>query len=326
MQVSKYQQGLSLVELMVAMVIGLFLTLGVFTMFSMSSGNVTTTSQFNQLQENGRIALALMEPDLSQLGFFGDITGTELIPGGNTQLDAAAPANDCVGAGVNNATLPNTTAAHFRRLWGYQQGDGNSLACLTGVLAGTDVIQIKRLLGPDAGDPPALNTNRYYIGTTANQAVIFTGDQGAPALENGRFWEYQHHVYYLRNDDNGVPSLRRRVLTVNAGMGSSNDEQLVEGVENMQILYGFDNDGDDTADTYMPSQNVTTLMWDNELFQRLVALRVFLLIRSIEPDPGYTNESVYQLGDQTLDPFNDNFRRKVVASTIVLENPVLIRN
>ena len=61
----KYQVGLSLVELMVAMVISLFLTAGLFAMFSMSSSNVSTTSHFNQLQENGRIALAIMERDLS---------------------------------------------------------------------------------------------------------------------------------------------------------------------------------------------------------------------------------------------------------------------
>ena len=65
----KFQYGMSLVELMVALVISLFLSAGLFTMFSMSSSNVTTTSQFNQLQENGRIALAILERDLSQLGF-----------------------------------------------------------------------------------------------------------------------------------------------------------------------------------------------------------------------------------------------------------------
>ncbi|MBB1438825.1 prepilin-type N-terminal cleavage/methylation domain-containing protein, partial [Shewanella sp. SG41-4] len=37
------QSGMSLVELMVAMVISLFLSAGIFTMFSMSSTNVTTT-------------------------------------------------------------------------------------------------------------------------------------------------------------------------------------------------------------------------------------------------------------------------------------------
>lgn len=91
------QRGLSLVELMVAMVIGLFLTAGVFTMFSMSSSNVTTTSQFNQLQENGRIALAILERDLTQLAFMGDMTGTDFILGINTTLEAAV-AKDCIGA------------------------------------------------------------------------------------------------------------------------------------------------------------------------------------------------------------------------------------
>ncbi|MGL4899064.1 MAG: PilW family protein, partial [Shewanella sp.] len=101
------QSGMSLVELMVAMVIGLFLTAGVFTMFSMSSSNVTTTSQFNQLQENGRIALAILERDLSQLAFMGDMTGTDFVLGANTTVTVPALSADCVGAGVNNATLPN---------------------------------------------------------------------------------------------------------------------------------------------------------------------------------------------------------------------------
>ncbi|WP_252345906.1 PilW family protein, partial [Shewanella indica] len=81
------QSGFSLVELMVAMVISLFLTLGLFAMFSMSATNVTTTGQFNQLQENGRIALAIMVPDLSQVGFFGDMTGTDFVLGTNTRVD-----------------------------------------------------------------------------------------------------------------------------------------------------------------------------------------------------------------------------------------------
>ncbi|WP_445780335.1 PilW family protein, partial [Shewanella sp.] len=106
--------------------------------------------------------------------------------------------------------------------------------------------------------------------------------------------------------------------------GMNNEEQLVEGIENMRILYGFDSDGDGTADSYMPVQNVTTLMWDNELFQRLVSLKVFLLVRSSEEDHTYTNDNTYKLGDKTIGPLNDKFRRKVVSSTIILENPILI--
>ena len=312
------QQGMSLVELMVAMLISLFLTAGLFTMFSMSSSNVTTTSQFNQLQENGRIALAIMERDLSQLGFMGDITGTDFIIGTNTTLLSTAVTADCVGAGLNNASFPNAQPAHFRRLWGYEHGvSAEPLTCVS-PNSGTDVIQIKRLIGPP---PTVLTSTRYYAATESSEIVFFDGNATPPTLLNSRVWEYQHHVYFIR-DDGSTPVLRRRTLSINNGM--NNEEQLVEGIENMRIMYGFDNDGDGTADSYMPAQNVTSLMWDNELFQRLVALRVFLLVRASEEDNSYKNDNKYSLGDKTIGPLNDKYRRKVVSSTIILENPILI--
>lgn len=320
--ISKSNNGFSLVELMVAMVISLFLSAGLFTMFSMSSSNVTTTSQFNQLQENGRIALTIIDRDLSQLGFTGDITGTDFIVGTNAAVSATAVTNDCIGGGLNNASFPTNQSAHFRRLWGYEAAvSSENMACITPE-SNTDVIQIKRLIGPSVAEA-AMNDSRYYASTTSNQIEIFNGNSAAPTLANSRIWEYQHHVYYVEKDGD-IPVLKRRTLSI--GNGMNNDEQLVEGIENMRILYGFDSNGDDTADSYMPVQNVTSLMWDNELFQRLVSLRVFLLVRSAHADSSYTNDVTYQLGDKTIGPLNDNYRRKVVSTTVVLENPVLIRN
>ncbi len=308
------QSGFSLVELMVAMVISLFLALGLFAMFSMSATNVTTTGQFNQLQENGRIALAIMVPDLSQVGFFGDMTGTDFVLGTNARVDDAV-GTDCIGQGLNNATLPNGQPAHFRRLWGYEAGvSAGSLSCVNSAMTGTDVIQIKRLVGPPGA------TSGFRVAATASQAVFFKDTD--PGLENQRVWEYQHHVYFIK-DNNGVPVLTRKSLSAS---GMNVDEPLVEGIENMRILYGFDENGDDTADSFMPVQNVTDLMWDNQLFQRIVALRIFLLVRSPNADNSYTNNATYSLGDKTISGGGDNFRRKVVSTTVVLENPVLIRN
>ncbi|ASJ97576.1 PilW family protein [Shewanella marisflavi] len=331
--VTKSQLGMSLVELMVAMVIALFLTAGVFTMFSMSSSNVTTTSQFNQLQENGRIALAIMERDISQLGFMGDMTGTDFIIGVNTTVDTEITGTDCVGAGLNNASLPADQPAHFRRLWGYESGvSGSSLTCLasSNVKPGTDVLQIKRFIGPSVATG---NSSNYFVSATSSQAIFFNDGVPSTGLTNARIWQYQHHVYFIANDSNGIPSLRRKTLN-SSGMG--NDEQLVEGIENMRFLYGFDNDGDGTPDRYIPENEVSSLMWDNESFQRLVAIKVYVLVRSIKADPNYKNETTYILGDKysappsadfkLLDIPKDNYRRKVLSTTIVLENPVLIRS
>ncbi|QYK06204.1 PilW family protein [Shewanella zhangzhouensis] len=320
--IMRSQSGMSLVELMVALVISLFLSAGIFTMFSMSASNVTTTSQFNQLQENGRIALAIMERDLSQLAFMGDMTGTDFILGSNTTISSASVPNDCIGGGVNNATLPNGTTSHFRRIWGYEAGvSGDVFGCLSGVKEKTDVLQIKRLVGPNTLTPNV--ASNHYVATTSSEAIFFTGNQPTPTLTNSRFWEYQHHIYYVK-DDGTVPVLRRRTLTVANGM--NNEEQLVEGIENLRVLYGVDDDGDDIPNRYVPVGSVDTVMWDNQSFQRIVALKLFLLVRAVEKDSSYKNETQYQLGDKTIEAPQDNYRRKVMSTTVMLENPVLIRS
>ncbi len=333
LHINNKQKGLSLVELMVAMVIALFLTAGIFTMFSMSSSNVTTTSQFNQLQENGRIALAILERDISQVSFFGDLTGTDFVKDINTTVAAGLGGGDCKGSGLNNQTLPNTEPSHFRRLWGYEHngptsvngGEASSkLTCLSNaddVADKTDVIQIKRLIGPDV-PPTSLNSNRVYVVTNSSQAIFFSGASSAPSLTSGRYWEYQHHVYYIKNDGE-TPVLRRRYLSVDKWM--NNEDQLVEGIENIRALYGFDDDGDNSPDGYIPAKDVSTDNWDNESFQRLVSIKLFILVRSLEKDKSYTNDVKYILGDKQVGPFNDNYRRKVMSTTIVLENPALIR-
>ncbi|WP_076542953.1 PilW family protein [Shewanella sp. UCD-KL21] len=322
------QIGMSLVELMIAMVISLFLSLGIFTMFSMSSSNVTTTSQFNQLQENGRIALAILERDISQLGFMGDLTGTDFILDVNTTIEGLAAITDCEGGGLNNATLPNNQPSHFRRLWGYEHTSSatETLTCLgsANVKIDTDVIQIKRFVGPDINIPlAAAEQGDIYVSANASEAVFYKGAAPAKTLTNAREWQYQHHVYYVADDADSIPLLRRVTLTEN---GMTNQEQLVEGIENIRFLYGFDDDGDSTPDSYLAESAVLSNMWDNESFQRLVAVKIFILVRSIQADRSYTNETTYQLGDKEIAAPNDNFRRKVMSTTVVLENPVLIRN
>ncbi|MCL1079324.1 pilus assembly protein PilW [Parashewanella spongiae] len=320
--------GFSLVELMVSMVVGLFLTLGLFTMFRMSSTNVTTTSQFNELQENGRIALAILERDLSQTGFMGDLTGQRLTVGENITVDALDidDGNDCIGAGLNNRSLPVVSSVPYRMIWGYRSNvSPDSFACLNSVVDNTDVLQVKRLIGPPTLAPN--NVNRHYAGTTSNnQIIFFRGNQPAPAGESIRYWELSHHIYYIRNQD-GIPSLRRKTLVGDNMAGS--DEQLVEGIENLRVLYGVDNQGDPSADVFVGADSVTQDLWDNAPKDfgapdgpkaKIVALRIFLLVRSLERDPSYTNETTYQLGDINLNAFNDNFRRKVVSTTISLEN------
>lgn len=334
MKSSLKTKGMSLIELMIAMLISLFLTAGLFTLFTMSSSNVTTTGQFNQLQENGRIALTLMERDISQLGFFADITGTELLLNVNAVNSATALASDCVGDGVNNGTFPKSVPAHFRRLWGFEYTNNLLMMCNSALTPdkSTDVIQIKRLIGPSVL-AAQLDSNAYYASVTANEIEFFNGDATPPVKLNSRMWKFQHRIYFVETESD-IPVLKRRSLNISGGM--SNEEQLVEGVENIHFTYGFDNDGDSTPDAFIAAKDVSNFMWDNQGFQRLVAIKIYVLVRAVKIDRSYDNDVIYQLGNKSIsgsanpNKYNDDdykhYRRKVMSTTVVLENPVLIRN
>ncbi len=54
--------------------------------------------------------------------------------------------------------------------------------------------------------------------------------------------------------------------------------------------------------------------------ENAVSARLFLLARSIEPDPHFTNDTEYVLGDATVPVTNDGFYRRVYTTTVALRN------
>jgi type IV pilus assembly protein PilW len=132
-------------------------------------------------------------------------------------------------------------------------------------------------------------------------------------------------IYYIGKRDNtstNPPALFRRQLGSTGVAG--NAEELVEGVEDMQILYGenTNNDASNSADRFVPADQVSD--WDN-----VVSVRVSLLVQSIEdnlvPDgQAYTfNGVVYDgTGGNGALPADGRLRR-VFTATINLRNVTL---
>ena len=65
------QSGVSLVELMVAMVLGLFLIFGAVTIYSKSRSTYRTTEAVARLQETARYAFDAIEPDVRMASYWG---------------------------------------------------------------------------------------------------------------------------------------------------------------------------------------------------------------------------------------------------------------
>jgi len=95
---NKIQQGLSLIELLIAMIIGLFLLAGITTSYIQSKQSSIKRDEFSILQDNGRTALELMSQTIVHTGYLafpsGVITPSNFITG-------TVVANTCDGGGQN---------------------------------------------------------------------------------------------------------------------------------------------------------------------------------------------------------------------------------
>jgi len=313
------QKGFSLIELFISLAVGLALLSGVLSIFVSMKTTTKETSTFGELQENGRFALSVITSDLLAQDFWGDYSGTFDLSSLNGVLQAA-PGNDCTGEGINNATFP-LASGHFRTLWGQTvtSGNTNPLNCFANSAPAevdSDILQLKRVIS----DPVlATSANNYYLTTNINDGEIFVGGGAFPDIENSRTWEYQHHVYYVTEQNQGnvsVPVLMQGRLTT-----AMTFSPLIDGIERIRFMYGIDNNNDGVVNAFISAENMTQALWNNATNSKIISVKVYVLARSILPDNNYTNSNSYILGDENS-PFvpNDNYRRLLFSSTITLFN------
>ncbi|MEM0515946.1 PilW family protein [Pseudoalteromonas sp. YIC-827] len=329
--------GYTLLELMIAMVVGLFLLGGV--MFTYLSMKVTTsdTVEMGELQETGRIALDILGKDLTMTGFFGRLNINSL-----TTADASgvtAPTGDCIDEVFSIGSFPGTGAVpNFPVLYGVVATDTkNPLSCvdLSAEIkpkSNSDVIQIKRAAGEEMSGQNT-QTGQYYVQTTLSDARFIEGDGTAIPFELGKgVWPYEHLVYYVGEDtytsgdkEIAVPVLMRKRLVGD----QMQTESVLEGVENIRFLYGLDNDGNGDVDEYLEAGDMTPAHWQQSGTTSIKTVQVSVLVRATKEDPNMQLENkTYILGGDnadtqrvlTGDAVPGNYRRMVFVSTFKINN------
>jgi len=317
------QQGFTLIEVFIALAIGLVIFAGILSVFVGMRTTTTETTSFGELQENGRFAMSLLTDDISKQDFWGDYTGPFNLTSISHTL--AAPVNDCTGAGVNNSSFPLALGT-FRTLWGETVDNADPMGCFDDAKIGSDIIQLKRvvttaLVQADGTPITVAPAGNYHLVTNSNTGVLFNSG-AVPAVENGRVWQYQHHVYYIREETlgaNTVPVLMQGQLTNQMSFSPT-----IDGIEMIRFMYGYDSDTDPEAASYgqvdaFISATDMAALWDNDGGTRIIAVRIFVLARNVTPDRKYTNTNTYQLGDLSV-TFDDNYRRLLFSSTVTLYN------
>ncbi|PJG59411.1 PilW family protein [Aeromonas cavernicola] len=323
-------RGFTLVEWLIAMLIGLFLLAGVFTLFVMSRSSSEDTFDQSELQENGRLAIRLISQDIKWAGFFGAYTGqsTQVGPSLSLSNGSTILANsDCLDE-RSVGSLPSTTGP-ARGLWVSRVPTSKilaGLACIPAAdrVANSDVISIKRLIGRPVPATEGLNANRFYMAANSQEARIIKGNETRPlfgANNESQIWEYQHYIYYL-SQESGMPVLRKRYLTVNGG-SSLIGGAMAEGVEHMVLMFGVDDSviPDGRIDRYLATDQITAQGWNEG---RIVGVRLFLLIRAADASSNYQNNNRYQLGNMTVNGGGDGYRRLLLESSIALRNQQIV--
>ena len=326
---STCNRGFSLVEFMVAIVLGSIIIGGAVSVYLASKNSYNEVEQVAELSENGRFALQVLNDSLRHIGFFGAAHPSDVRQ--DAALDAVT--GDCTGqaaAYVTNTPLFVVQAS----------GSGEAFGCITDAVPTSDVLVIKSVLpsplydaDPDDPNaprdgvisfPPGQWSNREsYIIANNEAGILLDGADTPPDVRTGNefalgvAWPYRLQVFYLRAGN--VPTLSRKVLRWDIGVGAMaiDDEDLVSGVENLRLRFGFDSDNDGEVDSYDYSAAIAANEWD-----RVQAVEAFILMRSAVQDPGYVDSKTYRVGDVSVTP-GDSFRRMLVHGSVSLRNPKL---
>lgn len=332
------QRGLSLVELMIAVTLGLLMLAALVGVFTQNSKSFRQTDALAEMQDNARFALDALVRDLSMAGYYGGMYGSSAI----TPF-TVAPAPDCGVA--DSSTSPATPWAFLlsRRVEFRNHLSSTTIAsafpCLgqatTPVQPNTDIVAIRRVAGQATADLASGNTatlkaGNYYLKTNGTVgSLIHNGNSASYTLSTSTdqplqapvaFYKYLPRVYFIRSYSqtagDGIPTLCRMELQ-QVSAGSMAVECLADGVENLQIEWGLDLDNDCNVDTYTSNPSA------DQLAQSAVTARVWLLVRTTQTDGGYSDPKTFSFADFSASSANsDGYHRRVFSTTVQLRNPI----
>jgi type IV pilus assembly protein PilW len=320
---NRRQHGMTLIELMVALAIGAFLMLGAITVFMQSRTTFRITESLSRLQENARFALEMLEPDIRMAHYWGLTPRTYLVNGRRAPTD---------GAGIGTHDCGNNWNINLNEA---VEGTNNAYTwnCVANGTAETnaDTLIVRR-----ASEDPvaALSAGTLYIQSARGQlGQLFVGTAIPAGYSPATSATHRLLVngYYVDRESSvaGMPSLRRKTLQPG---GNIIDEEIMVGVEDMQIEFGVDTDLPGTpvapnanrgaVDRYVNPDD-PIIDPTNGAFNpnaEILAVRIWLRLRAERIENGLTDPTTYQYADQNFGVFNDSIRRVLISKTIYLRN------
>jgi type IV pilus assembly protein PilW len=342
--VAPRSSGFSIVEIMVAMALSLLLLVGVIAIFSSAKASYETTNHLSRIQENGRFALDTITRDIRATGYVGCARAPTYL---STSLQSSAllPWDFLSGPvrgfqSTGEETWEPELDEHVS-----SAADGSDVLVLRIPEPGAEPLRVITSM-TTAADPltvPNVTNSQLNVGDIALaysceaqayfQVTSFAAgeighvtDVGTPGnavddlsyvfRENAEVIPVQTVIYYIRRSTAAIAgtapddtlSLWRRV-------GDNDAQELVEGVQQMELRFGRDTNGDAVVDEYVTANSVTN--WGS-----VYSVSVALLVRSPNEYGNDTDQRTYQLLDVPVEAPADRHLREVFATTASIRNRV----
>lgn len=324
------QAGVTLIEMMTALVIGTVLMAGLSQVFVASRQSYKLSESLGYQQVAGRMALFTITEDLRRAGYWGGNADVTTFVGGT--VTPITP--DATNFSACATSTTDWAVMLTQRVFGLDDSAA-AYACIPNSGDGSywmgDVVAT-RFADPETVQPAAMDASRLYVRASLFDGRVFAGTDEASNVvaPKGPVKSYplQAKAYYVGNsgktcDSQKIPALYRVALN---GNGMPEAQELLPGVEDLQIQFGMDSDGDGTPNQYLNANEIGATQWNwpgRPQANTIVSARVWVLARAECPDPTYDNDVTYSYADRTgaaaYQP-GDHFRRQLYSATVALRN------
>lgn len=303
-----------MIETMVAMAISSVLVLGSITIYNNARGSYRTAENIARLQESMRFAIDTLDQDVRLAGYWGRTVVSNSItadPAVRVMCDGDDVTPWAIGQVATGIDASDDAFA--------------DLPCPgTNPRANSDVLVVRH-----AGTDQTTIEEADQVQVLADYAggqIFSNGILPAPIdPDRNQLYDVVVNAYYVSNQSKynaTLPSLRRRSL-----VGTTmQDQEIITGIENLQVQFGVDRDGDGVLDGYIDDDRPGKGPGD----ANVISVRLWMLVRgdADESGQGYVDDNVYATPDADgflIAPdagaeYPQNYRRYAFTKTIMLQN------
>ncbi len=304
------QNGRSIVELMVAMTIGMVILIAISSLFYANKKSFRANDDKSRLDEEGRLALNLMSYHVRMAGYGTLLSSNEKADDDSNSVVKVLPAT--------YTSFSDSKGASVDAIRGCVGGFTNSsvtlgsIAC-SGTATSPDAFLVRYVVDANTTNTTAAGVPTDCLGAAILPTAI---PKSAPRKTGGAPSEYIVENRFYIQTVNGVPELYCRGNGgVAPGTALNAGQPIAENVEDMKLTYGVSGNNGQSIDRYLTAAQLAANEW-----QRVVSVRICIVVRSATDNVATATQSYVGCDGTTVVTPTDKRLRSVFSTVVTIRS------